>query len=225
MLPLLEARSLVAGYSGFAVTGALNIELRAGKALALAGANGSGKSTLLKTLSGRQEPLSGEVWLDGAAVDERTVHYRRNVAVILDDDAFFPALTVREHLTLTALGHGDQDPAGAVGRELEFFGLAARADAFPHSLSSGQRRRLLLASAFVRPFTLLVLDEPEQRLDHTMRGRLAERLRDRTAGGACVLFTTHDPLLLGAVAQHCVLLGDDTLDVVKPAQAAAVIGG
>ena len=224
-LPRLEARSLAAGYSGNAVTGELDVELLAGTALALAGANGSGKSTLLRTLSGRQEPVRGTVWLDGNAVDERTVHYRRNVAVILDDDAFFPALTVREHLLLTALGHGHREAADAVDRELEFFGLTARAEAFPHSLSSGQRRRLLLASAFVRPFALLVVDEPEQRLDHTMRGRLAERIKERTDSGACVLFATHDPLLLAAVAQNCVLLGEDTLEFVKPAQAAAAIGG
>ncbi|MFP5313300.1 MAG: ATP-binding cassette domain-containing protein, partial [Actinomycetes bacterium] len=183
--PVLEARALQAGYDGSAVSGPLTIQLHAGTALALAGGNGAGKSTLLRTLCGRQEPVAGEVRFDGGPVDDRTVQFRRSVAAVFDDDAFFPSLTVAEHLLLTALGHGRAEPRAAVEHELDFFGLAGHADAFSHSLSSGQRRRVLLASALVRPFALLVLDEPEQRLDHGMRSRLAARLVERTADGAC----------------------------------------
>ncbi|WP_026819565.1 ABC transporter ATP-binding protein [Arthrobacter castelli] len=223
--PLLESDALLAGYDGTAVCGVLSVELQSGKALALAGANGSGKSTLLRTLSGRQKPVGGTVQMDGASVDERSLRYRRSVAAVFDDDAFFPALTAGEHLLTTALGHGREDASSAVDNELEFFGLTSHGEAFPHSLSSGQRRRLLLASAFVRPFTLLVLDEPEQRLDQTMRRRLAERLVQSGTAGAGILLATHDPLLLSAVADRCVLLDDDDMAFVAPERAAEVISG
>ena len=74
------------------------------------------------------------------------------------------------------LGHGVADADDVVEAELAAFGLTDRADALPRNLSSGQRRRLALAAAFVRPSRLLVLDEPERRLDTAMRDRLAERL-------------------------------------------------
>lgn len=221
--PRLQVESLLAGYDGSAVCGELTTDVHAGQALALAGANGAGKSTLLRTLSGRQEPVAGSIRLDGAPADDRSLHYRRNVAAVFDEDAFFPALTVGEHLLMTALGHGCADPAAAVEQELEFFGLAGHADVFPHSLSSGQRRRLLLASAFVRPVTLLVLDEPEQRLDQTMRRRLAERMAGCARDGAAILLATHDPLLLAAVADRCVLLDNDDVVFVAPGRAAEMI--
>jgi hypothetical protein len=91
----------------------------------------------------------------------------------MGDDAFFPALTVREHLQLTAYGHGVAEPDERVEGLLAEFGLTGRADALPSALSSGQRRRLVLAAALARPRSLLVLDEPEQRLDAGMRRRLA----------------------------------------------------
>src|SRR5690625_7879921 len=70
--------------------------------------------------------------------------------------------------------------------------ISERQNALPTALSSGQRRRLLLAAAFVRPRTLLVLDEPEQRLDSGMRDRLAERLAAEREAGGGVVMATHD---------------------------------
>ncbi|GAA1122289.1 ABC transporter ATP-binding protein [Arthrobacter flavus] len=219
----LESEGLLAGYDGTAVCGEFNVELHSGSALALAGANGSGKSTLLRTLSGRQKPVKGRVRMDQAPIDERSLNYRLRVAAVFDDDAFFPSLTVNEHLLMIALGHGRVDAAAAVDSELHFFGLTNHAEAFPHSLSSGQRRRLLLASAFVRPFSFLVLDEPEQRLDQTMRHRLAERMVRSTAAGARILMATHDPLLLSAAADRCALLDGDEVAFVAPGHAAETI--
>ncbi|MFT4469511.1 ABC transporter ATP-binding protein [Arthrobacter sulfonylureivorans] len=224
-LPRLQAESVMAGYDGSAVCGQFSADLNPGQVLALAGANGAGKSTMLRTLSGRQEPVAGSIKLDGVPADERSLHYRRSVATVFDDDAFFPALTVSEHLLLIALGHGLDDPSAAVSREVGFFGLDSHAEDFPHSLSSGQKRRLLLASAFIRPFTLLVLDEPEQRLDQTMRRRLAERIVGCAGAGAAILLATHDPLLLAATADRCAVLDGDDVAFVAPERAAELISG
>ena len=77
--------------------------------------------------------------------------------------------------------------------------LGDRVDASPFALSSGQRRRALLAAALIRPFELLVLDEPEQRLDALMRARLADRLVAAREAGAGLLIATHDASLAEAV--------------------------
>jgi len=110
-----------------------------------------------------------------------------------------------------------------VESELAAFGLLDRADALPRNLSSGQRRRLALAAAFVRPARLLVLDEPERRLDTAMRDTLAGRLTAARDGGQAVLFASHDAAVVRTVAQSAVLLDDVTSAVLAPERAAAAM--
>src|SRR5699024_4995773 len=148
---------------------------------------------------------------------------RAEVAVVLDEDSYLPALTVREHLLLTARGHGVREVSNLVTEQIEAFGLGDRQNALPTALSSGQRRRLLLAAAFVRPRTLLVLDEPEQRLDSGMRDRLAERLAAEREAGGGVVMATHDPVLVRDVATKVLLLTEDAVRVVAPEDGAAAI--
>ena len=222
---LLSADDLVVGHEGVAACAPVTLRLMPGSALALVGPNGAGKSTLLHTLVGLLEPLDGAVCFDGEPVDERRTSFRRDVAQVLDDDAFFPSLTGREHLLLTARGHGVVDADAVVAAELATFGIADRADALPSRLSSGQRRRLALAAAFVRPARLLVLDEPERRLDADMRSALAERVAAERDRGLTVLFASHDPAFVGTAADTALLLSDEECRLLPPEAAAGAMSG
>ncbi len=147
----------------------------------------------------------GEVLLDGRRLDETDPWMRSVVAAALDDIDFFPDLSVAEHLELLAYAHGGSaQPVDAVLSEL---GLDPARDQLPATLSSGQRRRLALASCFVRPRRLLVLDEPEQRLDVRGRAWLTDRLRQEKAAGTAVLMASHDPDLIDAVADVRIEIG------------------
>ena len=220
---LLEATELSVGHGGTPVCAPVTLSVGAGTAVALAGPNGAGKSTVLQTMVGLLAPLAGEVRFDGTPVDERSADYCRAVAGVLDDDAFFPSLTGIEHLLLTARAHGVADADAVVAAELATFGIAERAGALPSALSSGQRRRLALAGALVRPSRLLVLDEPERRLDTAMRRALGARLARVVAAGGAVLFASHDPELIGALADRVLLVDDDECRVVGPADAVAAL--
>lgn len=213
------------GYGAAPVCAPVSFTLRPGKALALVGPNGSGKSTVLRAVLGLLAPMGGTVTVLGAPVDERSADFRRAVASVLDDDAWFPALTVGEHLDLVARGHGVTDADAVVDELLDDFGLWEEAVSLPTALSSGQRRRLLLASAFARPRALLVLDEPEQRLDTSMKESLTERLLAEKAAGVAVLMATHDADLVSAVADRAVLVGEQESPVLSPAQAVAAVRG
>jgi ABC-2 type transport system ATP-binding protein len=217
---LLGASGLTTGYGDVPVCGPVTVAVPAGRALAVVGANGAGKSTLLTTLAGLLPPLEGTVRFDGRDVDERESAFRRDVARVLEDEAFFPSLTAREHLLLVARGHGVQGSEDVVTAELETFGLLDRADALPPTLSSGQRRRLALAAAFVRPARLLVLDEPERRLDADMRRLLASRLASVRDAGTAVLFASHDAEFVHTLADAVLLLDDDGARMVTPDAAA-----
>lgn len=172
----------VAGLKG------INLRVDPGEVVAVTGVNGAGKSTLLRCVCGLQRFDAGEISVLGR-VPTADPAFWADAAYAAEEPAWYPGLTVREHLALTALVH--RSPSDVDGW-LERFGLAERADASPLTLSTGQRQRLLLASTLVRPSRLLILDEPERGLDPAFRAVLATALDDYARDGGAVLLATHD---------------------------------
>ncbi len=199
---MLVVRGVGKSYGESPVFSGLGFTVGAGEAVAVVGSNGSGKSTLLRCLVGAEAPDAGEVLVDGVALDETSPAFRALTAALLDDADYFPDLSVVEHLRLVAWLHGGSERA--VPDVVEELGLGAVADQLPPTLSSGQRHRLGLASCFVRPRRLVVLDEPEQRLDAQGRMWLRERLKAEKAAGVAVVFASHDQELVLAVADRAV---------------------
>ena len=206
--PILRVRGLTRRFGDLTVLDNLDLDVGPGQAVVLTGRNGSGKSTALRCILGTDEPTSGTVDLDGEPLDERSPRVRAAVASVMDDLDFFPDLSVVEHLDLFARGHRTPDAQDVVDKILEDVRLIPQSGQVPGTLSSGQRRRLALASAFVRPRRLLVLDEPEQRLDTAGLAWLADRLLSEKADGLAILMATHAPELVDRVADEVVRIGD-----------------
>ena len=206
-IPLLRVRGLSRHFGEHEVVKDLDLDVTAGTAVALIGPNGSGKSTVLRCITGTDKPSDGTVHLDGRKLDERDPRIRSALAVVMDDIDFFPDLSVVEHLDLFARAHGVDDADDLVDEVLHDVGLMEQSGQLPGTLSTGQRTRLALASAFVRPRRLLVLDEPEQRLDRQGLGWLAERLNADKGDGLGILMASHDQGLIEAVADRTVELG------------------
>jgi ABC-2 type transport system ATP-binding protein len=203
---VLGIRRLTRRFGDHEVLSAIDLDLAAGEAAAVVGPNGCGKTTLLRCVVGVDYPDEGRIWLDGRPIDESQAWFRAEVASVLDDVDLFPDLSVIEHLELLAYAHAATDPGAAAG-VLAALDLESARDQLPATLSSGQRRRLALASCFVRPRRLLVLDEPEQRLDSAGRRWLAGQLVAEKAAGRAVLLASHDPQLVAAVADTHLVLG------------------
>jgi ABC-2 type transport system ATP-binding protein len=209
--PLLELTGVSRKYAQREVLHRIDLKLTAGKCVALLGHNGSGKSTLLRIAAGRDRPTTGKVVFDGVPIDENDPRVRARVAVVGDTAACYPDLTVREHLQLVAVAHGVEDAEEWIDHILRERLLTEHARSLPAALSSGQLQSLLLATALVRPRDLLLLDEPEQRLDPDARRRLAELIKSETGGGVGVLLVTHHGELARAVADHVMVLRDGRL--------------
>lgn len=189
----------------------VSLTVEDGQCAVVRGVNGSGKTTLLRILAGLTDSTTGTatISLDGrttAPVDERDRTTRAAVAALLGAPTSYRDLTLADHLTLIDASWG-RDPDTCPERVdagldlLEIGHLAAR---FPHELSSGQSQLFRLALTFFRPSRLLILDEPEQRLDTAKRDLLGRLLRERTAAGATIIMASHDPALTETVADQVI---------------------
>ena len=205
---VLQVENVKTAYGPVTIVEGFSMKVHAGEAVALTGRNGAGKSTVLRCLVGADRPDEGTVTVNGVKVSETNAKIRREVATVIDDLDFFPDLSVVEHLDLLARAHGLEDPDDLVDEVLEEVQLVPQAGQLPSTLSSGQRRRLALATAFVRPRQLLVLDEPEQRLDVEGVAWLGQRLKSDLAGGLAIVLASHEPALLEAIGARSIRLGE-----------------
>jgi ABC-2 type transport system ATP-binding protein len=207
--PLLILGGVSRSYGELQALKPVDLAVSIGRCVALLGVNGSGKSTLLRIAAGRDTPSTGQVRYGGVPLREDDIVARTEIAVAGDVMSTYPDLTVREHLLLVAVAHGAGDRAPLlVDSALTECRLADHGDALPGSLSSGQRQALQLAAVLVRPRRLMILDEPEQRLDPGARQWLADLLVGQKAEGAAVLLATHHIELAEAVADEVIVLLD-----------------
>jgi ABC-type multidrug transport system ATPase subunit len=204
---VLKVSGLRRAFGPVTILDRFSLEVRTGEAIALTGRNGAGKSTLLRCLVGADRPDEGTIEVLGNKMSETSPQIRRDVATVIDDLDFFPDLSVVEHLDLLARAHGIADPDATVDEVLEEVQLVPQSGQLPGTLSSGQRRRLALATAFVRPRKLLIMDEPEQRLDTEGVAWLAGKLKAERAQGLAIVFASHEPTLVESVATRVVELG------------------
>lgn len=208
---LLEVTGLTKTYDEVPALVDLDLRVDRGACVALVGHNGSGKTTAIGCIGGRVRPTAGRVLVDGTdAVTARDpVAVRATRSVVGDTAAFYPDLTVREHLEVVAVAHGlGQGTDTAITALLDELSLAHRADHLPQQLSAGMRQKVQLACGLVRPFDLLVLDEPAQYLDQQTTAWLLERLRAERDRGAGVLLSSHDAGFVAEVADEVLVLTD-----------------
>jgi ABC-2 type transport system ATP-binding protein len=210
MISAVEARKVGLSIDDVALLQPTSFSLDVGEALAVTGSNGSGKTTLLRVLAGLARPTSGVVRIHSALVDERSPAFRRAVSGSIGRPPVARDLTLEEHLALVAASWGSTVDAARerAAAELGRWQLSALRRRFPHELSSGQSQLFALALAVVRPYEVLVLDEPEQRLDPDRLGIVIEVLRSEIAAGRTVVFATHSVLLRDAIASRILRLGE-----------------
>lgn len=173
-----------------------------GEVLAVTGPNGAGKTTLLRTVAGILEPTSGRVLVAGRVPDDRDRSFRCSLAALIGPPQTARDLTIAEHLQFIGATWGSR--AGAARARAE--GLLAELDIpqlgsrYPHELSSGQSQLVSIALTLARPFDVLVLDEPEQRLDPDRLGLVSAALQRRADEGAALVIASHSPRLVQELA-------------------------
>lgn len=202
MTAVIEARGVAFSYASAPVLDGVDLSVRPGEFVALAGGNGSGKSTLLRVLLGLLRPSRGEALLFGEPSVERRERWRvgyvpQRPAVHGDLPANVAEVVDAGRLARRGWAVGRRGDKHAVSRALDAVGLSDRASDRFADLSGGQQQRVLIAKAIVTDPELLILDEPIAGVDTESQAQFRDALVSRIAAGRAVLLVSHE---LGAVA-------------------------
>jgi ABC-2 type transport system ATP-binding protein len=191
----IEIRALTKRYGAVSAVEDLSFTARAGRVTGFLGPNGAGKTTTLRALLGLVHPTAGAATFDGrpyGELDDPTHH----VGAVLEDTAFHPGRSGRDHLRVLAVAGGHQPER--VDEVLALVELQGAAGRRVKGYSLGMRQRLAIAAALLGDPAVLVLDEPANGLDPPGIRWLRELLRRQAGEGRAVLVSSH---VLSEVAQ------------------------
>ncbi len=190
--PMIAVERVSKRFGGVVAVDEATLAVERGEFVALLGPSGCGKTTLLRLVAGFEAPDAGAVSVAGETVaGPRWVPpERRHVAMVFQDYALFPHLTVADNV---AFGVSRARRRTRVTDVLALVGLAGFERRYPHQLSGGQQQRVALARALAPEPAVVLLDEPWSNIDpllrSSMRDELAAILR---AASATVVLVTHD---------------------------------
>ena len=208
---MLDVKRLSKRYDDAVALRDLDLDLRTGERLILVGRNGSGKTTLLRCVAGLLDPSDGEILVAGEPAG--SIDARRAVSYLPDAPVLFDDLSVWEHLEYVARLHDVVNWQEVAEDLLVRLGLAERADDLPSTFSRGLRQKTSIALGFVRPFDLLLVDEPFVGLDPPGKEAVIQLVRDAVAEGATTVVATHQLEYLSEGSRALVLLdGRDVYD-------------
>ena len=168
----------------------LDLRVETGQRISLIGHNGSGKTTLLRMLVGMLEPSEGTATIVGHPVG--SLEARASISYLADQPVFYDDLTVWEHLEYIARLHSTENWEQQAVDLVDMVGLTPRIDDLPMTFSRGLKQKAAIAMAFVRPFDVMLIDEPFVGLDRTGREALLELLKLAHGDGATLVVATHE---------------------------------
>lgn len=227
----LSFENVFKSYDGQAVLSDVSLSVGRGEMMVIIGASGSGKSTMLRLAAGLETPDAGRIAIDGAVVND-TPPAARDVAMVFQDFALYPHMTVFQNMALPLLMRRltwlERLPlVGALipGRAARLRGVRAKVDSaagqlglshllrrFPGQLSGGERQRTALGRALVRQPRVFLMDEPLSSLDAGLRHQLRRDIVDlqRQLGATC-LYVTHDQTEAMTMADRVAVMADGRL--------------
>ena len=148
----------------------VNLEIEAGKFVAIIGTSGSGKSTLLNMLGGLDTPTSGTVTIGNTELsdlndEQLTVFRRRRIGFIFQNYNLIPTLNVWENIVFPIAMDGQKPDKKFIHEVVQMLGLEEKIHSLPNNLSGGQQQRVAIARALASKPDIILADEPTGNLD------------------------------------------------------------
>jgi ABC-2 type transport system ATP-binding protein len=184
----------------------VSFDLNRGEVVGLLGPNGAGKTTLISHLAGILPIQQGQISVDGETLQQSRSNNPSRIAIAPQEYAFYPTLTVQENLRCFGAISSTKDLSARIERALAF----AQLDSFRHqqarTLSGGLKRRLNLAIATLADPDYILLDEPTVGVDPQSRSFLLDAVRQLTAQGTGIIYTSHYMEEVEALADRVVII-------------------
>jgi ABC-2 type transport system ATP-binding protein/Cu-processing system ATP-binding protein len=216
---VLEARSVAKNYGDTTALLPLSLEVGEGELVVLVGHNGAGKSTFTNLAAGLLEPTSGSILIADSPAG--TYPARAHLSYLADAPSLYDDLSVWEHAKYISGMHELDDWTDRYEELLERLQLTERSDGLPSRFSRGLRQKTCILLGLLRPFSLLIADEPFVGLDASGRGAFMELIVETARAGSSVIVSTHQ-LELIEKADRCIALRDGALIFDGPAKDADV---
>jgi ABC-2 type transport system ATP-binding protein len=202
-MPLLVTENLTKDYGPFRALDGLSLAVAPGEIVGLLGPNGSGKTTALRVVLGFMRPTVGRAAVAGFDCWSQSVEVRRRVAYLPGELRLYESMTGRQLVRFLGRLRGEEP-----GPEVD--ALAKRLDIDVDkpltTMSSGMKRKVALLAVLVPRVPLVILDEPTNTLDPTMRDELLAQLRSAKGAGKAVLFSSHVLHEVEAVCDRVLIL-------------------
>lgn len=212
LTPMIEFKNVTKEFDGRAVLTDVSFAVEPAGFVCLTGPSGAGKSTVLNLLVRTILPTTGSIILDGADLstfpDGVLQLYRQKTGVLYQDYKLLPHLTAEENvaLPLEVVGTDPSEIGQLVGGALLRFGIADRADAFPHELSGGEKTRVALARAVVHKPSILLVDEPTGNIDPKQSMEILRFIREIHSEGTTVIVASHDKIVVDTLGVRVIRL-------------------
>lgn len=192
---------------------ALDLEVAAGEFVVLLGPSGCGKTTVLRTIAGLEEPSAGQIMIGSRVVND-IEPADRDVAMVFQNYALYPHMTVRQNLgfglKMKKIRKTEIDRK--VARAAEVLGLEPLLKRRPGQLSGGQRQRVALGRALVREPSVFLFDEPLSNLDARLRLEMRSEIAQlHRKMGTTMLFVTHDQVEAMTLGERIAIMKDGEL--------------
>ena len=212
-MSFLEIRNATKSYGAVKVLHETNIAVEEGEFLVLVGPSGCGKSTTLRMIAGLEAQSGGSITIGGEPMADVPAG-RRGVAMVFQNYALYPTMTVGENIEfgLRNIGVPKQDRRDRVAEIAETVGLTDHLRKRPSALSGGERQRVALARAMVKNPAVFLMDEPLSNLDARLRQKMrVELIELHERIGATFVYVTHDQVEAMSMGTDIVLMRDGAI--------------
>jgi multiple sugar transport system ATP-binding protein len=209
----LEFRGVAKAFDGNPLFDGLNFHIGTGEFFIILGPSGCGKTTLLRLIAGLETVDGGEIFLNGRAI-QNVEAGDRGVAMVFQDYALYPHMTVAENLAfgLRNMGVAATEITARIADTAKILAIEPFLDKRPSKLSGGQQQRVALGRALVKKPDLLLMDEPLSSLDPALRLRTRRELAQLSRSlSATVVMVTHDQVEAMTLATRIMVMHDHVI--------------